>query len=69
MKSFTTYLTESARTYDFRIRIACEMTDDVVNKIKSVLEAYKVESISKPKDYQFKRAHYFLTWEIGRAHV
>ena len=49
MKSFTTYLTESARTYDFRIRIACEMTDDIVNKIKSVLEAYKVESISKPK--------------------
>ena len=49
MKSFTTYLTESARTYDFRIRIACEMTDEIVNKIKSVLEAYKVESISKPK--------------------
>jgi len=25
------------------------MTDDIVNKIKSVLEAYKVESITKPK--------------------
>jgi hypothetical protein len=25
------------------------MTDDIVNKVKSVLEAYKVESITKPK--------------------
>lgn len=49
MKAFATYLTESTRTYDFRIRIACEMTDDIVSKIKQVLEAYKLDSISKPK--------------------
>ena len=50
MKAFTTYLTESTRTYDFRIRIACnEMSNDIVSKIKQVLEAYKVDSISSPK--------------------
>ena len=49
MKAFATYLTESTRTYDFRIRIACEMNDNIVSKIKQVLEAYKLDSISKPK--------------------
>ena len=49
MKSFRTYLTESHKTFDFRIRLACELPDDLVGKIKTVLEAYKLESITKPK--------------------
>lgn len=49
MKSFAKYLIESTKTYDFKVRIACEMADDLVNKLKQVLEAYQLDSISKPK--------------------
>jgi hypothetical protein len=49
MKSFKAYLTESVKTYEFRVRIACEMKGDMMDKIKQVLEAYKVEKISSPK--------------------
>lgn len=49
MKAFKAYLTESTRRYDFRIRLACEMSDDITDKIKQVLEMYKLDSISKPK--------------------
>jgi hypothetical protein len=49
MKTFKSYLTESHRTYDFRIRIAGDMSDDMITKMKRALETYKVESISKPK--------------------
>jgi hypothetical protein len=49
MKSFKAYLTESHHTYDFKVRLACELPDDMMGKIKSVLEAYKVSSVSKPK--------------------
>lgn len=46
MKSFRTYLTESHKTYDFKVRIACDLPDDLLGKVKSVLEAYKVNSVS-----------------------
>lgn len=49
MKSFKAYLTESQKTYNFRIRMACEMTSEIESKVKQALEQYKVESISKPK--------------------
>ena len=49
MKSFKTYLTESHKTFEFRIRLACELPDDLLGKIKTVLEAYKLDSITKPK--------------------
>jgi hypothetical protein len=50
MKSFKAYLTESVKTYEFRVRIACEMMSaDMMTKIKQVLETYKVDKISSPK--------------------
>jgi hypothetical protein len=49
MKSFKAYLTESHKTYNFRIRMACEMTSEIETKTKQALEQFKVESISKPK--------------------
>lgn len=49
MKAFKTYLTESTRTYDFRVRIAGDFNNDMVGKIKQALEVYKLESISSPK--------------------
>jgi hypothetical protein len=49
IKSFKAYLTESHKTFDFRIRLACELPEDLMSKIKTVLEAYKLDSITKPK--------------------
>jgi hypothetical protein len=49
MKAFKAYLTESAKTFDFRLRIAGELPNDMLNKIKGVLEAYKVEKVSATK--------------------
>lgn len=49
MKSFRTYLTESHKTFDFRIRLACELPDDLLSKVKTILEAYKLDNITKPK--------------------
>lgn len=48
-KSFKAYLTESHRTYDFRVRVAGDLTSDMLDKFKQVLETYKVESVSTPK--------------------
>lgn len=49
MKAFKQYLMESHRTYDFRIRMACEATTEVIDKIKVVLEKYQLDTMSKPK--------------------
>ena len=44
MKSFKTYLTESTKVYEFRIKLACEMDKDAEEKLKVALEAYQLES-------------------------
>lgn len=49
MKDFKTYLAESTHTYDFRIKLACELDSEKLDKLKQVLEAYQVDTISKPK--------------------
>lgn len=49
MKPFRQYLTENHRTFEFRVRIAGEVTDAMVDKMKIVLEMYKVDSITKAK--------------------
>jgi hypothetical protein len=49
MKSFVEYLIESSKTYEFRIKIAGEVTDDHIARLESRLEKFGLESISKPK--------------------
>lgn len=49
MKSFTEYLTESKKTYDFKIKVAGDCPKDCVSKIKEALAGYKVESCSGGK--------------------
>lgn len=44
MKSFKSYLMESHRTYDFRIRVAGELPKDFSNGLKTALEAYNLVS-------------------------
>ena len=49
MKDFKTYLAESQRTYDYKIKVAGEMNKDNVDKFKTALEAYKVSSLTGPR--------------------
>jgi hypothetical protein len=49
MKSFKEYITESARTFDYRIKIAGDLNTDVMDKFEKSLSKYEVEKLSKPK--------------------
>lgn len=50
MKAFKAYLTESKRTYDFRVRIAdCVLNSDLLDKIELGLKAFDLADITKPK--------------------
>ena len=49
MKSFVEYLIESSKTYEFRIKIAGEVTDEHMERIENHMEKFGLESISKPK--------------------
>jgi hypothetical protein len=49
MKSFKDYLTESKKTYDFKVKIAGDCPKDCVKKIKEALSMYSVESCSSGK--------------------
>lgn len=47
MKTFTEYLTESQKRYDFKIKIAGEMTNEQENVLKSSLERFVTNSFKK----------------------
>jgi hypothetical protein len=49
MKQFATYLTEGKKDYGFRIKLAIEPTDGVMDKLEHVLSRYELISISHPK--------------------
>ena len=49
MKSLKTYLTESERTYSFRLKLAEKCDDETVDKLELALEKYELKSLSKPK--------------------
>jgi hypothetical protein len=49
MKSLKQYLTESERTYNFRIKIANMIEDEVMDKLENALDKYEMKSLSKPK--------------------
>lgn len=54
MKSFLEHLTESEKTYDFRIKIANIEPKDIMDKIENALNAYELVSISGPKRLPIK---------------
>lgn len=47
MKSFKDYLTESKRTYDFKVKIACPMTAEDESNMKALLDKYQVVGFKK----------------------
>ena len=49
MKSFKEFLTESAKNYTFRIKIAGDVSQDQADHIKGALAKWGVENFTKPK--------------------
>lgn len=50
MKNFIDYLTESKKTYNFRLKIAgVELDDPTLTKIENALACYELSSISKAR--------------------
>ena len=47
MKTFKEYLAESQKTYDFRIKIACDVDAKIEKSMKTALEKFGVESYKK----------------------
>ena len=56
MKNFIQYLSDSQKTYEFRIKIANIDLTDQLDRLESVLEAYALESLSKPKRLPIKES-------------
>jgi hypothetical protein len=49
LKSFITHMQENTKLYEFQIRLAVLPGDEVMKRIESALDAYQLESITKPK--------------------
>ena len=49
MKSFTQYLSESKKTYAFKVKVAGDLTEDFNTKLKGALEKFAVVNMSKGK--------------------
>ena len=50
MKSFQEYLMESqAKTYDFKVKIAVRITDEMLDQIEQALKAVDLAKVGKPK--------------------
>lgn len=56
MKNFLNYLEESQKTYEFRIKIANVDPTENMDRLESVLEAYALDSLSKPKRLPIKES-------------
>jgi hypothetical protein len=60
MKTFKDYLTESKRSYSFRVKIAdCDLDDEMLDKIEKALSAYQLNDITKPKSQPVSRYREF----------
>ena len=49
MKSFEQYLTESKKTYKFKIRVAGEVPEGFANTLEGALQKYDVKNLSAGK--------------------
>jgi hypothetical protein len=58
MKSFTEYLTESKKTYTFRIKLAKEISGDDVTRIENHLAKYDVQKVSAPTKLMLQSVPY-----------
>lgn len=60
MKSYKEYLTESKRTYQFRIKVAnCDLNSEMLDKLEHALGQFDLVDISKPKSLPITRSPEF----------
>jgi hypothetical protein len=57
MKSFTEYLTESKKVYQFKVKIAGEHPDNAVEQLKGSLDQFHVSSVSKSATTPIQERH------------
>ena len=63
MKNLQTYFFESSKLFEFKIKLAnYQATADVVDRIKNAVDAYCVETISKPKRLPIQEHREFPQW-------
>ena len=58
MKSFKNYLTESKKSYKFRIKFAMPVSDETMDRIESHLLKYDVNSVTAPKKLMLQSTPY-----------
>lgn len=49
MKSFKEHLLESKKQYDFKVKLACEMTGDQETQLKTMLDKWQLSGFKKAK--------------------
>lgn len=49
MKSFSEFLTESTKQYNFRIKVAGTLSNEQIDRLESAMEKWGLQSINKPK--------------------
>lgn len=57
MKSFTEYLTESKKVYEFKLKVVGDIPKDATTSIKAALSQFKVESVSSGKSTPIQEQH------------
>jgi len=58
MKSFTQYLTESKKTYTYRIKLAKECSGEDLTRIENHLAKYDVQKVSSPTKLMLQSVPY-----------
>jgi hypothetical protein len=62
MKSLQAYIAESNTTYDFRIKVAKQNPNEIMEEIKNALDAYELVSISSAKSLPIQEHREFPKW-------
>ena len=62
MKSLQAYISERNTQYDFRIKVAKQNPNEIMEEIKNALDAYELVSISKAKSLPIQEHREFPKW-------
>jgi len=62
MKSLQAYISERNTQYDFRIKVAKQDPNEIMEEIKNALNAYELVSISKAKSLPIQEHREFPKW-------
>lgn len=62
MKSLHAYIAERNTNYEFRIKIAKQNPNDIMEEIKNALDAYELVSVTNPKSLPIQEHRDFPKW-------